>query len=149
MDDRNGKIGAFVAGAGIDPAEIAAFVQFANEPAVQTELADLVVADVKRATTALYRWYEDGTERLPETGDLFVVLDGTRTPRCICRMLSVEIVAFAEVDDDFAFTEGEGDRTLASWRAIHTKFFEDEARESDFTFTPESLVVLQRFERIA
>lgn len=124
-------------------------MQFAHDPNVQDALAALVDAGIKGATTALQRWYTEGGERLPEAGELFVVIDSRRAPRCICRMTSVEIRRFADVDAAFAWDEGEDDRSLASWRAIHERFFAKEARDGGFSFDGASPVVLPRFERIA
>jgi len=54
-------------------------------------LAELVISGPKRATSSQRRWYGPGAERFPAVGDLFVVLDARRTPRCICRTTAVEI----------------------------------------------------------
>ncbi len=85
---------------------------------------------------------------MPEAGDLFVVLDSRRAPRCLCRTTSVEIRRFDDVDAAFAWDEGEDDRSLASWRRIHERFFDHEARQNGFSFTGDSPVVLCRFENV-
>lgn len=145
-DDPGGRIAAFVREVGFDPDDIVDCTQFALDPPTQDELAALVVARTKRATTSLRRWYTDGAERMPEPGDLFVVLDSRRVPQCVCRTTAVEIRRFDEVDAEFAHDEGEDDRSLASWRRIHQRFFSAEAAAHGFSFTGESLVVLSRFE---
>ncbi len=146
-NDPDGTIAAFVRAAGFEPETIVECVQFGDQPDVRDALAELVVSGSKRATTSQYRWYGEDGERLPVAGDLFVVLDAARRPRCVCRTSAVEIRPFAYVDAAFAWDEGEADRMLNSWRAIHEKYFADEAALGGFTFSGESLVVLHRFER--
>jgi uncharacterized protein YhfF len=45
---------------------------------------------------------------------------------CIIETVSVEEKKFNEVDDAFAFTEGEGDRSLRHWKEVHWRFFSKE-----------------------
>lgn len=148
-DDPDGTIAAFVRAAGFEPDAIVECTQFAYDPRVQDELAALVVAGTKRATTSLDRWYTAGDERFPEAGDLFVVVDSQRAPKCVCRTTSVEVRRFDDVDAAFAWDEGEDDGSLASWRRIHERFFSEEARQNGFSFTGESSVVLCRFENVS
>ena len=46
-------------------------------------------------------------------GALSVVLDGRGEPICVIRSVKVEVRPFGEVDEAFAWVEGEGDRSLA------------------------------------
>jgi uncharacterized protein YhfF len=106
-----------------------------------TELGLLVRDGPKRATAGLPSACDDG-EPLPTAGDLSVILDGDGAPLCVVRTTAVEVRAFADVDEEFAWTEGEGDRSLAYWRAEHVRFFAEGGVEVDDA-TP---VVLERFE---
>ena len=47
-----------------------------------------------------------------------------------------------EVDADHARDEGEGDRSLEHWRAVHERFFTEHAEGG---FQPDMPVVLERF----
>ena len=40
----------------------------------------------------------------------------------------MEVRRFGDVDAQFAWTEGEGDRTLEYWREAHIRFFAAEGR---------------------
>ena len=71
-----------------------------------------------------------------------MILDGSEQPLCVIRTTVVEIRPFGEVDEAFAWVEGEGDRSLAHWREAHVAFFESEGRPADDA-TP---VVLETFE---
>lgn len=51
-------------------------------------------------------------EKMPEVGDYNIILDDKGKPTAIIRITSVEIKPFNEVDEAFAYSEGEDDRTL-------------------------------------
>jgi uncharacterized protein YhfF len=56
---------------------------FGDSPEMATELADLVVAGIKRATASLARNYGEGREAIPRPGDFVMMLDGKGRPRFI------------------------------------------------------------------
>jgi uncharacterized protein YhfF len=111
----------------------------ASDPALQTELALLAAAGVKRATTSILSDY--GDDPLPRPGDHNIVLDGGGGAVCVIRTTAVEIRRFGEVDADFARAEGEGDGTLAYWRTAHIEAFSTQGRRVD----DDTQVVLERF----
>ena len=121
---------------------------FGNEPAMADELGLLVRDGPKRATTSLLSWYEGGAadpeEPMPVVGALSVVLDGRGEPICVIRTVKVEVRPFGEVDEAFAWVEGEGDRGLAYWSDAHVRFFASEGRPVD----EDTLVVLDTFEQL-
>ena len=51
---------------------------------------------------------------------------------------------FDEVDEAFAFDEGEDDRTLAAWRRVHRNYFSRQG-----TFAPDMLLSCERFRLVA
>jgi uncharacterized protein YhfF len=120
-------------------------IRFGDTETMQTELADLVATGPKRATTSLLRWYGSGEEPMPAVGGYGVVVDGSGSARCVVRTTSVDVMPFADVDAVFAYDEGEGDRTLAWWRAAHRAFFEREGEQAGFAFVDEMDVVCERF----
>ncbi len=85
---------------------------------------------------------------MPVVGGFGVVVGGDGTARCVVRTTRVEVMPFSRVDAAFAFDEGEGDRSLAWWRAAHREFFQREAAHAGFAFDDELDVVLERFEVI-
>jgi uncharacterized protein YhfF len=113
---------------------------FGSSPQMATELGLLVRDGPKRATASLVADYDD--EPMPVVGDLGVVLDGDGEPLCVVRTTGVEVRAFGAVDEEFAWTEGEGDRSLAFWRDAHVRFFAGNGMPVDEA-TP---VVLECFE---
>ncbi len=129
----------FVAATGIDGPHTA--WGFGDSPEMMTSLALLVRDGPKRATASLPSEYGPD-EPLPRAGDLSVILDGEEQPVCVIRTTQVEVRRFGEVDEDFAWTEGEGDRTLADWREGHQRFFAAQGTPVD----DDSEIVLERFE---
>jgi GrpB-like predicted nucleotidyltransferase (UPF0157 family)/uncharacterized protein YhfF len=129
----------FVSATGIDGPHTA--WGFGNDdPQMADQLGLLVRDGPKRATTSLRSWYDD--EPMPVVGDLSVVLNGSGEPLCVIRTTSVEIRRFGDVDETFAWIEGEGDRSLAYWRDAHIRFFAGEGRPAD----EDTEVVLEIFE---
>src|SRR5215471_8994908 len=53
-----------------------AVASFGDFPQMATELADLVMAGIKRATVSLARDYGEGCEPIPKAGDFVMMLDG-------------------------------------------------------------------------
>lgn len=91
---------------------------FGDGPALADELLELVVKGIKTATCS--------TEDEPNTsapGERWVVLDGRGEPRCVIETSEVTYRRFNEVEANFAFDEGEGDRSLAYWRDAHRTYF--------------------------
>jgi uncharacterized protein YhfF len=132
----------FVAATGITgPYESWAFGS-PSLPDLATELALLVRDGPKRATAGLVSDHEEGDEAMPTIGGLSVILDGENTPVCVIKTTEVEIRRFGDVDEAFAWDEGEGDRSLAWWRTAHISFFERNGIRID----EETLMVLERFE---
>jgi uncharacterized protein YhfF len=139
-DDRVSRFwAAFVAVTGTDGAHTT--WAFGNEPGMATELGLLVRDGPKRATASLRSAYQED-EPIPRAGDLSVILDGDGEPLCVIRTIHVEIRRFADVDEEFAWTEGEGDRSLAYWREAHVKFFTAGGTPPQ----DDTEVVLDRFE---
>ncbi len=140
------RLARFVLSAGFDPARIVDISWFGDTPELVDRLAELVVNGPKRATTSLLRWYGPGGERMPEIGDLFLIVGSGCVPRAVARVTRVDVKPFRAVDADDAWDEGEGDRSLAYWRAAHRAYFAAEGTRAAFTFREEDDVVFCRFE---
>lgn len=96
---------------------------FGADPAMADRLGALVVAGTKTATSSA-RWeYEHDGSPLPQVGDLGIVIDGRGEPLCLIETTEVRFVSFNDVGADFAYAEGEGDRSLERWREAHWDFF--------------------------
>jgi len=120
---------------------------FGDNPELADELLRLVLSGVKTATASLLWEYEDAEEPVPAKGDLSIILDGAGEPRALIRTTAVDVVPFDEVPDEHAFLEGEDDRTLATWRAEHERFWVRNLPEGR-RLASSTLVVCERFEVI-
>ena len=81
-------------------------------------------------------------------GQLSILCDARGLPRAVLRVTDVSVAAFDEVSADHAFAEGEGDRTLTSWREVHEAFFREHL-PAGRQFSSDMPVVLERFEVLA
>ncbi|PWH07401.1 hypothetical protein DEO23_01810 [Brachybacterium endophyticum] len=98
-------------------------VEPAGSPAITDHLIDLYLAGTKTAGSGLLADYESAGDPLPRVGDHWVALGASGEPRSILRTESVETHAFRDVPERIAHAEGEGDRTLATWRRLHAEFY--------------------------
>jgi uncharacterized protein YhfF len=96
---------------------------FGDSPEMATELVELVIAGMKRATASLVRDYGGGREPTPSPGDFVMMLYGEGHPRFIWRTTEVTIKPLSQVDEAFAWDEGGGDRTRDCWLAAHCRYF--------------------------
>ena len=119
---------------------------FGDSPEMATELANLVIAGIKRATASLARDYGEGREPTPKPGDFVMMLDGDGLPMFIWRTTEVTIRPLSQVDQAFAWDEGEGDRTREWWLNAHRCYFGRQASRGGFEFDDEILTVFERFE---
>jgi len=120
-------------------------VPFGDSPAMADELADLVINGPKRATAGLARDFGPGGEPMPAVGEHVVVIDGQGSPRCIWRTTDVAVKPLIEVDNAFAWDEGEGDRSRDYWLRAHRGFFSRQAAREGFEFHDRIETVFERF----
>ncbi|GAB1420857.1 ASCH domain-containing protein [Anaerolineales bacterium] len=119
---------------------------FGDTKRMANVLGLLVRDGPKRATTASLWACEVENFPLPEVGDLSIVLDGQGDPLCIIECREILIKPFNEVDAEFAFDEGEGDRSLAYWQEAHRDFFMRSLPVLGLEFAEDMPVVCERFE---
>ena len=109
------------------------------------ELAALVLSGKKTATASAWPEYEDEGLSMPEPGGYNIILNTAGEAVCIIRDTQFTRVPFNEMTERQAFKEGEGDRSLAYWKKVHTEAF---TRHIGSRFNPEMLVVCQEFEKV-
>jgi uncharacterized protein YhfF len=121
-------------------------VAFGDGAEMATELAELTVAGIKRATAGLVRQFGPGGEAAPVVGGFVVLVDGADRPRAIWRTTELRIGPLNSVDERFAWDEGEGERTRDWWLSAHRRFFGRRAAEQGFHMHDEIETVFERFE---
>lgn len=117
---------------------------FGATPEQADALLALVLDGTKTATAGALWDYEALEEEVPRPGDLAIILDGAAKPRALIGMTEVEVVPFDQVSAEHAHAEGEGDRSLDTWRAIHQAFFTEYA-DHDRGFAADMPVVCESF----
>jgi uncharacterized protein YhfF len=132
--------------AGLDPLTPYQRWYFGNSTEMASELVGLVVAGKKTATASLVETNRREPQNAPVDGGYSVVTDLEGEPKCIIQTVEVRDLPFREIDAQFAFDEGEGDRTLEAWRDAHWEYFSREAAAKGFTFDENTLVCCERFK---
>lgn len=122
---------------------------YGDTPELSNELVALIREGRKRAGTSLLWAHEFEREPLPEVGDVDVVVDHEGEPVAVTRVTSVFVAAFDEVDADYAALEGEGDGSLAHWRAAHWDVFGRECARIGRVPAEDMPVVCCAFELLA
>lgn len=133
------------AGTEVDSRFYEAF-HFVDNEAGANQLADLVLAGTKRATAGLFWAFEAENDLPPKPGDLSVVTDWHGHPLCVIETRQVEIIPFDEVSEDFAATEGEGDKSLNYWRKAHWDYFVKECSQIGKVPDLKMPVICERFD---
>ena len=119
--------------------------RFGDSDALADELLAHVLAGPKRATAALVDDFLAEDEPLPRVGSHWIACDGFGRPRVVIRSMELRIATFEDVDAAFAHDEGEDDRTLASWRANHRRYWERTSAFRGATWSESDEIVLERF----
>ncbi len=118
---------------------------FGDSPELADELLELVLKGQKTGTASLVIELEKEGESIPKVGDCNVILDGKGKPSAIIRTTKVVIKPFNEVEEIFAYSEGEDDRTLESWRREHWKYWTRVGHKLGFAMKEDLLVVCENF----
>jgi uncharacterized protein YhfF len=111
-------------------------------------LGALVRDGVKTGTCGLLWEYEAEGTPLPEPGQRSIVTTFDGEPLCIVETTEVLVQPFGSVDAQFAYDEGEGDRSLAYWRRAHTNFFTPICAALGRELTDDTPLVCERFRAI-
>lgn len=112
------------------------------------QLAELTRSGIKRATASLHFWYLKQGETMPKPGDLSIVTNSSGNAACVIQTTKVTILPFCNVTPEFAFREGEGDKTLQYWQNAHRAFFTKELAELGLPFEDDMAVVCEEFHKV-
>lgn len=119
---------------------------FCNTQTAADELAELVLKGEKGATaTAVWSLEADG-DPFPQVGELSIITNWCGEAKCIIKTVLLETVPFHEVTEDFAASEGEGDKTLDYWKRVHREVFTQELTELGLKFSDNMPVLCETFE---
>ncbi len=114
--------------------------QMGNSPELASELANLIKKGIKTASCGSFASYQQ-EESAPRIGSYNIILDGQNVPVCVIRLVSLQLVRFCDINEEFARKEGEGDLSLEYWKKEHQRFF---IREGHFSEDME--LIAEEFE---
>jgi uncharacterized protein YhfF len=112
---------------------------FGDSQALADELLALVLSGHKTATCTT-----PDDPNLSRPGDRWIVLDRRAEPRCVIETTEITMRRYNEVATDFAYDEGEGDRSLEYWRDAHRTYFGRQGK-----FQDDTVLVCERFRLLA
>lgn len=120
---------------------------------LRDQLVAAILSGAKTSTSALVLGYELANEPLPRVGELAAVVDSEDRRVAAIELTEVRIVRLADVDLQHVLDEGEGDESVARWRAGHETFWHSaevraELGDPGFTVNDDTLVLAQRFRRV-
>ncbi|MFU8870995.1 ASCH domain-containing protein [Micromonospora sp. SL4-19] len=127
--------------------------EFAFPGPLRDKLVAAILSGAKSSTSSLVLGYECANEPLPQVGQRSAVVDSEGRRVAVIELTEVRVVRLADVDLQHALDEGEGDESVAQWRAGHEAFWHsDEVRaelgDPGFTVDDDTLVLAQRFRLV-
>jgi uncharacterized protein YhfF len=128
--------------------------EFAFPGPLRDRLVAAILSGAKTSTSGLVLFYERENEPLPLVGRVSAVVDSADRRVAAIELTEVRVVRLADVDLQHALDEGEGDESVAQWRAGHEEFWHSaevraELGDPHFTVDDDTLVLAQRFRLLA
>jgi uncharacterized protein YhfF len=128
--------------------------EFAFPGPLRDKLVTAVLDGTKTTTTGLLQDYEIDGEPLPVVGTRAAVVDSAGRRVAVIEVTEVGVSRLGDVDFAHAHAEGEGDDSVAAWRAGHEDYwhgmdYRGWLGNPAFTVDDDTRVVLQRFRLVA
>jgi uncharacterized protein YhfF len=120
--------------------------KFGDSPELADNLLALVLSGEKTATCSSVWEWEHENQQIPYAGMKSIILNGSDEPACVIETTEINIRNFNVVDEQFAYEEGEGDRSLEYWRDAHRDYFTRTLDRIGKEFTEEMPLVCERFK---
>lgn len=118
---------------------------FGNEPQLASQLAHHVIKGTKHGTTGWVAGAEHEGSSIPRPGMVSIVTDGFGIPLCAIETTRVDRARFRDAGPEIAAAEGEGDLSLADWRAAHQRYYEAEGARIGVPFTDDAEMYYEYF----
>ena len=120
-------------------------IEFGTPGEFREELNDLVLKGIKKATSGTLEWdYQANHEPIETIGEKLAVLNSDGKHIATIQAIKVEVVRFADVPDEFALAEGEGDLSGDDYRTSHLRYWSRQGLE----ITDDTHIVLLYFDLI-
>lgn len=99
-------------------------IEFGTPGPSREKLVKLILHGNKRATAGLLVGdYESEGEPIEHVGELLAIVDNDGKHVGTMKVTRVEVLRFADVPDEFALAEAEGDMNAADFRASHLAYW--------------------------
>ena len=98
-------------------------IEFGSPGKSRETIVNFVVHGNKRATAGMAAEYETEGEEVEYIGECLAMLDNDSRHIATLQVTRVDISRFADVPDEFALAEAEGDLNAADFRASHFNFW--------------------------
>ena len=98
-------------------------IEFGSPGKSRETIVNFVVHGQKRATAGMAAEYETEGEEVEYIGECLAMLDNDSRHIATLQVTRVDISRFADVPDEFALAEAEGDLNAADFRASHFAFW--------------------------
>lgn len=100
-------------------------IEFGSPGTSRENLVNLVLHGQKRATAGLVSEYQSENEPIEHVGELLAMVDNDGVHVGTLRVSRVAVLRFADVPDEFALAEAEGDLNSVDFRASHLRYWSD------------------------
>ena len=99
-------------------------IEFGTPGASREKLVNLILHGQKRATAGLLIGdYESEGEPIEHVGELLAIVDNDGKHVGTMKVTRVEVLRFADVPDELALAEAEGDMNAGDFRASHLAYW--------------------------
>lgn len=117
-------------------------IEFGTPGESRQRLVDFVINGNKRATAGLLNDYDAEGEPVEHVGELLAMVDNNGAHVATLEVTRVDVLRFADVPDEFALAEAEGDLDAADFRASHREYW----TKAGETITDDTRVVTVYFD---
>ena len=100
-----------------------------NSAELADRIARLITSGIKTTTSSLLWSQQKHQWVLEKPGDKTIVLDSKNNPVCIVEIQAVFVRPFDQVDAEFVYNYGEGDRTMDFWHKNMWEYYQEECKE--------------------
>ncbi len=98
-------------------------IEFGSPGKSRENLINFIINGKKRATAGLASDYAKENEDIEFIGECLAMVDNDLRHKATLQVTRVEVTRFADVPDEFALTEAEGDLNAADFRASHMEYW--------------------------
>lgn len=117
---------------------------------LRDQLVAAVLEGRKVSTTGLLVEYQVEKEEPPPVGERSALIDSDGREIAVLEITEVRILRLGDIDLPHVLDEGEGDTSVAGWRAGHERFWHSEEMrdalgDPEFTVDDDTMVVAERF----